>query len=203
MENETTKREEVVMDMKHVPKKQSTKQSFWELARFAVFAILIVIPIRLFIAQPFVVSGSSMFPTLTNADYLIVDEISYHLGNPKRYDVVVFRYPGDTTKFYIKRIIGLPGETVDVKGSTVTIKNKENKEGFTLDQPFIGSSSDKTAHVILGDGEYFVMGDNRGASSDSRYWGPVPRNLMVGRALVRLLPVQKLEVLPGAYPYSE
>lgn len=186
-------------EFKSVPKRQSAKQSFWELVRFAVVAILIVVPIRVFIAQPFLVSGSSMFPTFKNADYLIVDELSYHLGDPKRYDVVIFRYPGDTTKFYIKRIIGLPGETVDVNGNTVTIKNVENKEGFTLKQPFIGSGSNRVSHVELKEDEYFVMGDNRGASSDSRYWGAVERDLIVGRALLRLLPINKIELMPGVY----
>jgi len=199
MENNTVSDTE----FKSVPKKQTARQSFWELMRFAMFAILIVVPIRVFIAQPFLVSGSSMFPTFKNADYLIVDEASYHLGNPKRYDVVVFRYPGDTSKFYIKRVIGLPGETVDVNGSTVTIKNNENKNGFVLDQPFIGSESNKTAHLELNDDEYFVMGDNRAASSDSRYWGPVPKDLMIGRALFRLLPLKELDFMPGEYKKSE
>ncbi|MCX6747688.1 MAG: signal peptidase I [Candidatus Nomurabacteria bacterium] len=198
MENET-QIENGAMDMKTVPQKQSAKQSFWELIRFAVIAILIVVPIRVFIAQPFVVSGSSMFPTLKNSDYLIVDEASYHLGNPERYDVAVFRYPGDPTKFYIKRIIGLPGETVEVNGSKVLIKNDANKEGFLLDQPFIGSNSDKIARLELKEGEYFVMGDNRAASSDSRYLGAVPENLIVGKAFLRLLPVKNLDYMPGAY----
>jgi signal peptidase I len=201
MENEKPTNE--VLDMRPVHTKQSVKQSAWELVRFAIIAILVVIPIRVFIAQPFVVSGSSMYPTFKNADYLIVDEASYHLGEPKRYDVVVFRYPGDTSKFYIKRIIGLPGETVDVTSDTVTITNTENKNGLVLPQPFIGSSSVKNAHEVLKENEYFVMGDNRGASSDSRYWGPVPRNLLIGRAFLRLLPVSEVDYLPGAYTPSK
>ncbi|MDQ3075982.1 MAG: signal peptidase I [bacterium] len=196
MENEN---KVIDTEFKSIPVKQTAKQSFWELVRFAVIAILIVIPIRVFIAQPFVVSGSSMFPTFKNSDYLIIDEASYHLGDPKRYDVAVFRYPGDTTKFYIKRIIGLPGETVDVNGASVTITNKDNKGGFKIAQPFIGSQSDKTTHLELKADEYFVMGDNRGASSDSRYWGAVPRKLIIGRAFLRLLPVKNLEYMPGAY----
>src|SRR3990167_2019370 len=97
-------------------KPQSGWQSFLELIRFAVIAVAIVIPIRLYIAQPFIVSGSSMVPTFENSEYLIVDEISYRLGDPERFDVVVFKYPRDTSKFFIKRIIGLPNETVDLKG---------------------------------------------------------------------------------------
>ena len=112
-------------------------QSFWELVRFAVIALIIVIPIRIFVAEPFIVSGTSMVPTFNNGDYLIVDKLSYELGNPHRDDVVVFRYPGDTTKFFIKRIIGLPGETVDIKGNVVTITNAAHPNGFTLDESFV------------------------------------------------------------------
>jgi len=195
--------EVVSTDMNNVTQKQSPRQSFWELVRFAVVAILIVVPIRVFVAQPFVVSGSSMYPTFKNGDYLIVDEISYYLSEPKRDDVVVFRYPGDTTKFYIKRIIGLPGETINVAGNVVTIKNDEHTETFVLDQPFVENSSNKTAHQTLKSDEYFVMGDNRSASSDSRYWGPVPEKLLIGKAFLRLLPIKQIGVMPGAYTQTE
>jgi signal peptidase I len=178
---------------------KSKSQSFWELVRFALIALVIVIPIRLFIAEPFVVSGSSMYPTFENGDYLIIDKVSYELGTPRRDDVVVFRYPGDTTKFFIKRIIGLPGETVDIKGSEVKITNKENEEGFTLDQPFVENKSENSTHFVLREDEYFVMGDNRSASSDSRYWGAVKENLIQGKALLRLLPVNKVDFWPGYY----
>lgn len=180
-----------------------TKQSFWELARFALIAIIIVIPIRIFIAQPFVVSGSSMVPTFENGQYLIVDEISYRFENPKRDDVVVFRYPLDQTKFFIKRIIGLPGETVDIKGSAITITNKEHPEGFTLSEPYIKNISENNTHFVLTDNQYFVMGDNRPSSSDSRYWGAVPKNLLIGRVFLRLLPVNEIGVFPGSYKPTE
>src|SRR4051812_43071890 len=148
-------------------------QSFWELVRFAIIAVIIVVPIRAFVAEPFVVSGSSMVPTFQNSNYLIVDKISYKFSDPKRDDVVVFRYPNDQTKFFIKRIIGLPGETVDIKGSTVTITNEAHKDGFVLDEPYVTNTSNNALHTVLKSDEYFVMGDNRSGSSDSRYWGPV------------------------------
>ena len=181
--------------------KKTKWQSFWELARFALIAIIIVVPIRMFIAQPFIVSGSSMVPTFQNGEYLVIDEISYLLGTPKRDYVVVFRNPNDTKIFFIKRIIGLPGETVDVKSSenVVTIINKENPNGFNLDQSFIKNTGGIDAHMELGDKEYFVMGDNRPASSDSRYWGVVPKKLMIGRAYLRLLPISKIDFMPGAF----
>ncbi|MES2023196.1 MAG: signal peptidase I [Patescibacteria group bacterium] len=183
--------------------KESGWQAFWELARFALIAILIVIPIRIFVAQPFIVSGSSMVPTFQNGQYLIVDEISYYLGNPKRDDVVIFRYPNNTKLFFIKRVIGLPNETVDIKGNEITITNKEHPQGFKLDQPFIEHPASDTVHFELKNDEYFVMGDNRVASSDSRFWGPVPKHLMVGRALIRLLPINKIGFLPGNYKQVE
>ena len=174
-------------------------QSFLELARFAIIAIVIVVPIRVFIAEPFVVSGSSMIPAFEDANYLIVDKISYKLNNPERDDVVIFRYPNDQTKFFIKRIIGLPNETVDIKGSAVTITNKEHPEGFILDEPYVKNISNNTARLELKKDEYFVMGDNRSGSSDSRYWGAVKRELITGTAFLRLLPLNKIGVWPGDY----
>jgi signal peptidase I len=183
---------------------QKTKiQQFWELVRFAIIAIAIVIPIRIFIAQPFIVSGSSMVPTFEDGEYLIVDELSYRLGSPKRDDVVVFRYPNDQKKFFIKRIIGLPSEIIDIKGNEVMITNKENLDGFKLDQPYVKNIANNNIHYELKDNEYFVMGDNRSSSSDSRYWGAVPKKLLIGKAFLRLLPISKISVMPGNYKQAE
>ena len=178
---------------------KTTSQSFWELVRFALLALLIVIPIRLFVAEPFVVSGSSMVPTFENGNYLIVDKISYRLSNPERNDVIVFRYPNDHKKFFIKRIIGLPNETVDIDGSKISIHKPGRKDGFLLDEPYVKNTSNNTMHFELKSDEYFVMGDNRNASSDSRYWGPLKRDLITGRALLRLLPISKINIFPGHY----
>lgn len=182
---------------------KTSKQSLWELVRFAIIAIAIVIPIRIFIAQPFIVSGSSMIPTFLDGEYLIVDEISYILSNPKRDDVVVFKYPNDTKKFFIKRIIGLPNEIVDVDGNEITITNKEHPNGFKLDQSYIKNASEDAKHFELNSNEYFVMGDNRPSSSDSRYWGAVPKNLLVGRAFLRLLPISRIDLMPGDFNQAE
>ncbi len=180
------------------------KQSFWEVIRFSVIAILIIIPVRVFIAQPFVVSGASMFPTFMDKDYLIVDEFTYRfVEEPKRNEVIVFRYPNDTKKFFIKRIIGLPNEIVDINGEFVTITNKESGESFQLEQPFVENKSYNQMHFELKETEYFVMGDNRAQSSDSRYWGPLERDLIVGRAFLRLWPVKEAGVFPGLYTQSK
>lgn len=176
----------------------------WDLVKFAVIALLIVIPIRMFIAQPFVVSGESMFPTFKDGEYLIVDEISYIIGNPHRGDVVIFRFPGDTKRFFIKRIIGLPNEEVSIKDGIVTIINKENPEGFVLNEPYIDELFSTTNIYKTGSDEYFVMGDNRNRSSDSRTWGEplttkLTDKLLVGRAYLRLLPIKSISYLPGYY----
>jgi signal peptidase I len=173
-----------------------------EIFRFAVLALLIVVPFRMFIAQPFIVSGASMSPTFETGQYLIVDQLTYHLEPPTRGDVVIFRYPEDPSKFFIKRLIGLPGETVEMQGQTVSIRDPKTGKSTTLDEPYLHdfNTRDDYLTVTLGPDEYFVMGDNRGASSDSRVWGAVPKKLMVGRAFVRLLPANKISLFPGAHP---
>lgn len=177
---------------------ENKKSSFWETIKFIILAIVIVIPIRMFVAQPFIVSGSSMYPTFNNGDYLIVDELSYRLGEIERNDVVIFRYPEDPSKFFIKRVIGLPNETVSIQGSSITITNQEGQT--TLSEPFIQNqmTNGGTFYELKTD-EYFVMGDNRNASSDSRSWGPVPRKLIVGQAFLRLFPVNNINYKPGDF----
>ncbi len=182
---------------------KTKKQSFWELVRFALIALIVVVPIRVFIAEPFIVSGSSMVPTFEDANYLIVDKMFYKLNNPKRDDVIIFRYPYNQAKFFIKRIIGLPNETIDIKGSVVTITNEERRNGFELYEPYVKNLSNDNKHFELKSDEYFVMGDNRSGSSDSRIWGPVKKELIIGRAFLRLLPVNEISVLPGNYKQVE
>ena len=184
---------------KHLNKTRHKENSFWELMKFAILALLIVIPIRIFIAQPFIVNGSSMVPTFENGEYLIVDEISYRFSEPERGDIIIFRFPRDKSKFFIKRIIGLPSETIIIKGSVVTIKNAEYRGGFVLHEPYIKHEANNHLEVDLGENEYFVMGDNRLASSDSRIWGTLPQKLIIGRAFLRLLPIAEAAYLPGDY----
>jgi signal peptidase I len=181
-------------------KKQDKKESIWETVKFAIIAIIIVIPIRMFIAQPFVVSGSSMYPTFHDKDYLIVDEISYKFKDIQRNDVIIFKYPENPSKFFIKRVIGLPNETVEVNGNVIKITDKNTNETKILEEPFLENNfGDKDAFLELGSDEYFVMGDNRNASSDSRYWGAVKKDLIIGQALLRLLPVNNIDYKPGDF----
>lgn len=169
-----------------------------EILIFVLLAVVIVVPIRFFIAQPFVVEGESMHPTFESGDYLVVDELTYHVSDPKRGDVVIFRYPGDPSVFYIKRIIGLPGETVHIDRGRTSI-SKSDGSTVILDETYVvAEDATYTLDTTLGEEQYFVMGDNRPRSSDSRTWGPLPRNDMIGRAFIRLLPTAHAGVLPGA-----
>ncbi len=175
------------------------KMTFSEMVKFLVLSILIVLPIKYFVAQPFIVSGQSMDNTFHNGQYLIVDRISYRFAEPQRGDVIVFRYPRDPSKYFIKRVIALPRETIEIKDNEVTIFNDKFSEGFKLKEPYI-KSWDKNSPYIkekLGENEYFVMGDNRDNSSDSRVWGVLSRNRITGRVLLRLFPFNKIDYLPG------
>lgn len=180
------------------PKWKEHAKNAWDLVKFAAIALAIVVPIRMWIAQPFVVSGHSMDTTFSDGQYLIIDEISYILKGPHRGDVVVFKYPNDPSRYFIKRIIGMPNEKININNGKVTITNKENPTGFILDEPYIKEKFETTSTYETKGGEYFVMGDNRNQSSDSRIWGVLPRKFMVGRALLRLLPVGSVSYLPGA-----
>lgn len=179
------------------------KNSLWELVRVILLAVVIVLPIRLFIAQPFIVSGTSMVPTFHDSEYLIVDEISYRVEDPKRGDVIVFRFPHNPSVFYIKRVIGLPGETVEIEKGVVTIKNEENPDGIKIDEPYVSAIVDdgRDMTVTLKETEYFVLGDNRPASSDSRSWGPLDEKYIIGRTLVRVLPIKEFGIFPGFTDY--
>lgn len=181
-------------------KPQPEKESWWDFVRFAFIAALIVLPVRFFIAQPFVVSGASMVPTFGSGDYLIIDEVSYRFEPPGRGDVVVFRFPLQPKKFLIKRVAGLPGETIELKNDSVFVTNRMNPEGFLWKQGAIAASGRRAEQTVtLGNDEYFVLGDNRDQSADSRLWGPLKRELIVGRPLVQLLPLGDIGLFPGAW----
>jgi len=174
------------------------ESAFKEILTFVVLAILIVVPVRLFVAQPFVVEGESMHPTFESADYLIVDELTYRFQEPARGDVIIFRYPNNPKVFYIKRIIGLPGESVHIDRGRVSITRTDGST-LSLTEPYIVTEdATYTEDMVLGTDQFFVMGDNRPKSSDSRIWGPLPRKDIIGRAFLRLLPLSEIGALPGS-----
>lgn len=174
-----------------------------DLFTLALLIVLVVIPIRLFIVSPFVVDGESMHPTFANLNYLIVDEIVYAFTSPARGDVVVFRYPVDPSIYYIKRIIGLPGETISINRGAVTVTKTDGTK-LTLAEPYVvDEDATYSKSVTLRAHEYFVLGDNRPNSSDSRVWGPLPEKDIIGRVDLRLLPLSDLEFFPGDATYPE
>lgn len=179
--------------------KRGVLSSLGEIIRSLFFIAIIVVPIRLFVAQPFIVNGSSMDPTFTHGDYLIIDEISYRLREPERGDVVVLRSPVEK-KYLIKRIMGLPGETVTLSEEhfSVTEAGSDGKT-FEVPQPFVRYATEEPRRTIsLGENEYLVLGDNRAASFDSRFFGPIPRDRIIGYALFRLFPFSNISVFPGS-----
>lgn len=183
------------------PAVQEKKESFFkEIIKFALLAAIIVLPIRFFIAQPFIVSGDSMDPTFASGQYLIVDQISYRFGEPKRGDVIIFRYPYEKKKFFIKRIIGLPSETIEIKNKIIAITDKDGKKYGITDESYIDSVGNRDAQlsVQLKDDEYFVMGDNRTKSSDSTIWGPLKYSFIIGKPFLRLFPITKISIIPGS-----
>lgn len=169
---------------------KKTLKTLLETVRFLLVVLVIVVPIRAYVAQPFVVNGNSMSPTFENGQYLIIDELSYHFREPARGEVVVFRYPKNPKTFFIKRLIGLPGETVIIKNNKVIVKSGE--EIIEIDDSYINEQTLVDHTTTLGTGEYFVMGDNRDQSYDSRFWGAVPEKLLKGKVFVRLFPVDKI-----------
>lgn len=173
-----------------------------DLFTLTLLIIIIVLPLRAFIISPFIVDGASMHPSFDNLDYLIVDEISYRFKEPVRGDVIVFRYPKNPSIFYIKRVIGLPGEKVSVRKGEVSITDASGI-ATTLPEPYV-TAEDATydGNVTLADDEYFVMGDNRPNSSDSRIWGPLPKKDIIGRVFLRLLPVSEAGFSPGRADYG-
>ena len=177
--------------------KSNWKNVLREIVIFALIAFGIVLPFRIYIAEPYLVDGRSMDPSFETGDYLIVDKLSYRIKEPERNTVIVFKYPKDTGKSFIKRIVGLPGETVIVKDDTVTIVNSENPNGLVINGPYITHPSVGSYETKLGDDEYYVLGDNRAESFDSRYWGPLQKKYMLGKPIIRLFPVGKIGILPG------
>ena len=170
---------------------------FWEFIKAVIISILIVVPVRAYVAQPFIVDGASMEPNFYGGNYLIIDELSYEFfREPARGEVVVFRAPPNPSQFYIKRIIGLPGESVEIRENKLYITTTSGNI-FNLDELYVPKSFDTVPDMIkkLSEDEYFVLGDNRSHSSDSRFWGALPRKNITGRAFVRLWPIPEIGLI--------
>lgn len=168
-----------------------------ELIKVAALSAAIILPVRYFLIKPFYVNGASMEPNFFNHEYLIIDEISYRFNEPKRGEVVVFRNPEDEKQYFIKRVVGLPGERVVVKDGQVQIFNNLAPAGITLNEDYLPAdlATGGQADVTLAPDEFFVLGDNRRASLDSRRFGPLPRREIVGRTWLRGWPPNRIGVI--------
>ncbi len=174
---------------------KSPKGFIFELLKIFLIALVIVIPIRYFLFQPFYVRGASMEPSFNDNEYLIIDEITYRFTEPKRGEVVVIKSLGYDSDYLIKRVIGLPGETLEIDKGQVIIFNNDHEDGFALDERYLfeGMRTSGNQTVTLGSDEYFVMGDNRSVSLDSRSFGPLPKENIIGKAWLRVWPFDKIK----------
>ncbi|MBI4087544.1 MAG: signal peptidase I [Candidatus Liptonbacteria bacterium] len=165
-----------------------------EIFEIAVVALGAVFLIRSFLVQPFLVSGSSMVPEFSHGDYLLIDEITYRFRQPERGEVLVFKYPNNPSTYFIKRIVGLPGEDVEIKDNKITIFNNGNPDGFALKESYVAKSvyTSGSERVRLKSDEYLMLGDNRSYSFDSRNWGPLKASNIVGLVRLRLWPLNEV-----------
>src|SRR3989339_619983 len=159
-----------------------------EILQVVIIAAAIIIPIRYFLIQPFIVKGASMEPNFEENQYLIIDELSYRLREIERGEIIVFEPPTNVSQYYIKRVIGLPGETVEINDGKIQIYNDEFPNGVLIQEGYIDEYTYGEEYVVLGQDEYFVMGDNRDVSLDSRAIGPIPKDNIVGKVWLRGLP---------------
>ncbi len=183
--------------------------SLAEVVEVVVVAVGAVYFIKTFLVQPFLVSGASMSPNFSHGDYLVVDEITYRFRDPARGEVVVFRYPKDESTYFIKRVIGLPGDRVVISDGMVHVTNPSHSHGVILEEPYLhgdvktNSRPGMPQEFVLVAGEYLVLGDNRSYSFDSRDWGKLKRSEMVGLVRVRLWPFTGLTVFAAPHYGTE
>jgi signal peptidase I len=181
-------------------------ESRGSLILYTIVAIGLALFIRYFVAAPYIVQGASMEPSFHDFHYLIIEKVSYRFSEPERGDVIVLDLPYNTSRALIKRVIGLPGETVRIENGVVSIVNTENPAGFILAEPYLAAENrggPDNLTLALGADQYFVLGDNRRVSSDSRSWGTLPREDIVGHVLMRLFPFTAAGFLPGKTEYEE
>ena len=168
-------------------------ENVWEISKIIIISLLIIVPIRYFVVQPFFVKGASMEPNFDDGEYVIIDEISYNFKQPARGEVIVFKYPNDPSQYYIKRIIGLPGENIKINNKKVFLV-KDGKETEVREDYLGNIITSADVNVQLGINEYFVMGDNRTKSFDSRQWGPLLKKHIIGKVWIRVFPFNKFKV---------
>lgn len=163
-----------------------------EIVQTVALSLAIFFFVYSFLVQPHRVKGESMVPNFSDGELLLTEKVTYRLYKPARGDVIVFKAPGARNIDFIKRIIALPGEKVRIEGGTIFINNQK------LEEPYETQQTQGNVDVALGDNQYFMLGDNRGSSSDSRVFGPVERSSIKGRALFVYFPIFKTAKSDGA-----
>jgi len=185
------------LDLNNFSDNQDTMMFSWarkfgllvfEIAKVVLISLAIILPIRMYLVQPFYVEGASMEPNFFQNEYLIINEISYRFEEPVRGEVIIFKNPKDTKTYFIKRVIGLPGETVEVQSGKVFINNKELKEEYIEN-----FSTQSHEAQTLSETEYFLLGDNRINSYDSRTFGPVDKKFIIGKVWFRGWPINRVD----------
>jgi signal peptidase I len=171
----------------------------WEMAKIALISLVIILPIRYFLVKPFYVKGASMEPNFYDNEYLIIDEITYRFSDPQRGDIVVFKYPKDPRQFFIKRVIGLPGETVKISDGIVHVTTIDGEVNVLNEEYLPGDIETRLpvsgyGQLDLGEDEYYLLGDNRDQSLDSRVFGSIRRDYIIGRTWIRGWPFTRLTV---------
>lgn len=175
-----------------------------EVIKVVVIAGITIVAVRYFLFKPFYVKGASMEPNFNDHEYLIIDELSYRFRAPERGEVIVFRYPENPKEYFLKRIIALPGERVKVDAGHLTVYNEAHPEGVEVQESYLDKSlltlGEKT--TTLNENQYFVLGDNRMNSYDSRRFGPIDKSAIVGRAWFRGWPISRVQTFsPPQYTF--
>ncbi|MEX0596207.1 MAG: signal peptidase I [Candidatus Paceibacterota bacterium] len=186
----------------HIQKSNTFNRELWDIIKTLIVFSIIYFGIRAYIAQPFLVKGRSMEQTFSDGDYLIVDQLTYNFTNPKRFEVIVFHTEfipgGNSGEYYVKRVIGLPGDRVVIKDGGVMLYENNSDIPVVLNESYLidglKTLSQEPIDVILKEDQYFVLGDNRGNSSDSRYWGLVNQSYIVGKPFIRLFPFNAIKI---------
>lgn len=173
---------------------------FVEFLKTAIIIGILAFIIRFFLVQPFIVEGASMEPSFQDNEYLLIEKVSNYFSGVKRGEVVVFRYPENPDINYIKRVIGLPGDKIEIENGKIRIWPEDSKDSIILREDYLAPNTFTSGdiEVTLGEDEYFVMGDNRGNSSDSRDWGALSEKNIIGHSWLVIFPTSKFGIVPQA-----